>query len=181
MALCAHWPQVRNSKHKQIQLWAKSAPHTHNILFDTNSWKFSLFLAVLVTQSILYCHSAPSFCTTWILHSKTCYPFIGITLYSFLCLQEILESSFSHVSRYFKDLLSFPPDPTLENTGTTATVCLLRNGNELVTANVGDSRAMICRQGKAMRLMRDHEPEYNAQEKARIKRCGGYIRYAYVN
>ena len=67
-------------------------------------------------------------------------------------------------------------DPSLENTGTTATVCLLRNGNELVTANVGDSRAMVCRKGKAMRLMRDHEPEYNAQEKARIKRCGGFIR-----
>ena len=36
----------------------------------------------------------------------------------------------------------------LENCGSTATVCLLRNGHELVIGHVGDSKAMMCRKGK---------------------------------
>lgn len=60
------------------------------------------------------------------------------------------------------------------NTGTTATVCLLRNSIELVTAHVGDTRAILCREGKAIRLTKDHHPD-DAQEKARIKGCNGYV------
>lgn len=43
--------------------------------------------------------------------------------------------------------------------GTTATVALLRDGIELVVASVGDSRAMLCRKGKALKLTVDHTPE----------------------
>lgn len=53
--------------------------------------------------------------------------------------------------------------------GTTATVCLLRDGVELVVANVGDSRALLCREGQALRLTNDHDPE-NAAEVERIKK-----------
>ena len=45
------------------------------------------------------------------------------------------------------------------NAGTTATVALLRDGIELVVASVGDSRAMLCRKGKALKLTVDHTPE----------------------
>lgn len=45
------------------------------------------------------------------------------------------------------------------NPGTTATVALLRDGIELVVASVGDSRAMLCRKGKALKLTVDHTPE----------------------
>lgn len=45
------------------------------------------------------------------------------------------------------------------NSGTTATVALLRDGIELVVASVGDSRAMLCRKGKAVKLTVDHTPE----------------------
>lgn len=40
--------------------------------------------------------------------------------------------------------------------GTTATVCLLRNSVELVVAHVGDSRALLCRNGLAQKLTFDH-------------------------
>ncbi|NWH68269.1 PPM1K phosphatase, partial [Geococcyx californianus] len=63
---------------------------------------------------------------------------------------------------------------SLMNSGTTATVALLRDGIELVVASVGDSRALLCRKGKAMKLTIDHTPE-RKEEKDRIKKCGGFI------
>ncbi|XP_061888819.1 protein phosphatase 1K, mitochondrial [Entelurus aequoreus] len=60
------------------------------------------------------------------------------------------------------------------NAGTTATVALLRDGIELVVASVGDSRAMLCRKGKVLKLTVDHTPD-RKDEKERIKRSGGFI------
>lgn len=54
------------------------------------------------------------------------------------------------------------------NAGTTATVALLRDGIELVVGSVGDSRAMLCRKGKAFKLTVDHTPE-RKDEKERYK------------
>lgn len=48
---------------------------------------------------------------------------------------------------------------TVLTSGTTATVALLRDGIELVVASVGDSRAILCRKGKAIKLTTDHTPE----------------------
>ena len=45
------------------------------------------------------------------------------------------------------------------NAGTTATVALLRDSIELVVGSVGDSRAMLCRKGKVLKLTVDHTPE----------------------
>ncbi|KFQ27187.1 hypothetical protein N331_06835, partial [Merops nubicus] len=50
----------------------------------------------------------------------------------------------------------------------------LRDGIELVVASVGDSRAILCRKGKAMKLTIDHTPE-RKEEKERIRKCGGFI------
>lgn len=63
---------------------------------------------------------------------------------------------------------------TLLTSGTTATVALLRDGIELVIASVGDSRAILCRKGKPMKLTIDHTPE-RKDEKERIKKCGGFV------
>jgi serine/threonine protein phosphatase PrpC len=40
--------------------------------------------------------------------------------------------------------------------GATAVVCLLL-GNKLICANVGDARAILCRNGKALDLSVDHK------------------------
>lgn len=54
------------------------------------------------------------------------------------------------------------------NAGTTSTVALLRDGIELVVGSVGDSRAMLCRKGKALKLTVDHTPE-RKDEKERYR------------
>lgn len=58
--------------------------------------------------------------------------------------------------------------------GTTANVCLLRNGVELAVGHVGDSRAILCRMGSARELTRDHCPS-NKSEKVRILQSGGRV------
>lgn len=72
-----------------------------------------------------------------------------------------MAHSTSHVSIY----VSVAPGM---NAGTTATVALLRDGFELVVGSVGDSRAMLCRKGKALKLTVDHTPE-RKDEKERYK------------
>lgn len=60
-----------------------------------------------------------------------------------------------------------------ENCGTTA-VCCLVFGSTLVVANAGDSRAVLCKQGKAMPLSEDHKPEL-PRETIRIEAAGGFV------
>lgn len=60
--------------------------------------------------------------------------------------------------------------------GTTALVALLAN-NELIVANVGDSRGVMCdRQGRTIPLSYDHKPHLS-QERKRIKKAGGFITF----
>lgn len=91
-------------------------------------------------------------------------------------LFEVLQNSFTDINNVLtRHIVHYDLEkPEVINTGTTATVCLLRNGIELVVAHVGDARALLCREGQAIRLTRDHHPD-NSQEKARIKRCKGFI------
>lgn len=58
--------------------------------------------------------------------------------------------------------------------GSTATVALLRNGEELVIASVGDSRAILCSDGKAILLTNDHTPSC-VDEKNRVLASGGSV------
>ena len=61
------------------------------------------------------------------------------------------------------------------DSGTTATVCLVvDNCKELVVANAGDSRCVLCRAGTAIDLSRDHKPE-DDDESARITKAGGHV------
>ena len=46
-------------------------------------------------------------------------------------------------------------------------------GSQLVIANAGDSRAVLCRRGRAMNLSRDHKPSM-ASEKLRITNLGAH-------
>ena len=63
--------------------------------------------------------------------------------------------------------------------GSTAVVCLLVD-KVVYCANVGDSRAVLCRNGKAVDLSRDHKPRI-AAERTRIERAGGKVHQNRVN
>ncbi|KAK1282239.1 putative protein phosphatase 2C 58 [Acorus calamus] len=56
--------------------------------------------------------------------------------------------------------------------GSTAVTAILINGQKLVVANVGDSRAVICKNGIAKQLSVDHDPSI---EKAIIESKGGFV------
>mmetsp|Transcript_66351 Transcript_66351/g.177651 ORF Transcript_66351/g.177651 Transcript_66351/m.177651 type:complete len:181 (-) Transcript_66351:221-763(-) len=64
-----------------------------------------------------------------------------------------------------------------KETGATAVTCLLRpegEGFKLAVANVGDCRAVLCRNGLAKRLTRDHLPS-DEDEKKRIEDAGAFV------
>ncbi|KAM6972342.1 protein phosphatase Mn(2+)-dependent 1K [Aplochiton taeniatus] len=86
-------------------------------------------------------------------------------------LELVLKQAFLEVDKAFARNLHFSPDVSA---GSTATVALLRDGIELVVGSVGDSRAMLCRRGKALKLTVDHTPE-RKDEKERVKKSGGFV------
>jgi len=60
--------------------------------------------------------------------------------------------------------------------GSTCCTAWLR-GNEILVANLGDTRAVLSRSGQAYQLSHDHKPD-RPSEKARIERLGGYLSHA---
>lgn len=67
--------------------------------------------------------------------------------------------------------------------GSTAIVVLIDCGEDtpaegrprrLCVANIGDSRAVLCRKGRAEELSQDHKPELPGEEE-RIRRAGGHV------
>ncbi|KAH7675554.1 protein phosphatase 1L protein [Dioscorea alata] len=56
--------------------------------------------------------------------------------------------------------------------GSTAVTAILKNGDKLVVANVGDSRAVISKNGVAKQLSVDHEPD---KERQKIEDKGGFV------
>jgi protein phosphatase 1G len=59
------------------------------------------------------------------------------------------------------------------DSGCTAVVALLRN-NKLYVANAGDSRCIVCRNGKAIEMSIDHKPE-DEPETERVLKAGGKV------
>lgn len=79
-----------------------------------------------------------------------------------------------------KEILSLAERKKFEQQGSTALMALL-HGNpklgtalRLVVANVGDSRAILCRAGQAVAISDDHRPD-RLDEKKRIERAGGLV------
>ncbi|XP_060782435.1 protein phosphatase 1K, mitochondrial [Neoarius graeffei] len=89
-------------------------------------------------------------------------------------LEVVLTNAFLNVDKALAEHHHFSADASVLTAGTTATVALLRDGIELVVASVGDSRAMLCRKGKALKLTVDHTPE-RKDEKERIRKSGGFV------
>ena len=70
------------------------------------------------------------------------------------------------------------PDPPERDAGSTATVVLARRG-KIVAANVGDSRAVLCRGGAAVDLTTEHrvygKSASASSEALRVKEAGGWL------
>lgn len=54
----------------------------------------------------------------------------------------------------------------------TAGTAILVDGEKLIVANVGDSRAILCRNGEAKQVTVDHEPQ---KEKQQVESRGGFV------
>ncbi|KAJ8262180.1 hypothetical protein GJAV_G00163410 [Gymnothorax javanicus] len=89
-------------------------------------------------------------------------------------LELVLTKAFLEIDKALARNIQFSGNASLLSSGTTATVALLRDGIELVVGSVGDSRALLCRKGKAFKLTVDHTPE-RKDEKERIKKSGGFV------
>ncbi|XP_044261089.1 probable protein phosphatase 2C 21 [Tribolium madens] len=68
--------------------------------------------------------------------------------------------------------IAFKEEPGSDS-GCTAVVALLK-GNKLYVANAGDSRCIVCRNGKAVEMSIDHKPE-DEPETQRILKAGGEV------
>lgn len=108
-------------------------------------------------------------------------------------LEVALRSAFHAIddmlrdSKYAEELQSLTNPPTkqlsaaalpskavdVRAVGCTACVCCITE-QQLVTANAGDSRAVLSRNGKAVALSEDHKPN-DPREKRRIEAAGGYV------
>ncbi|KAH9305725.1 hypothetical protein KI387_010129 [Taxus chinensis] len=64
--------------------------------------------------------------------------------------------------------------PELGPGGSTAVTAILIDGKKLLVANVGDSRAVLCRNGRAIQLSVDHEPG-TSTERGSIETRGGFV------
>ncbi|KAI8524542.1 hypothetical protein RHMOL_Rhmol13G0157500 [Rhododendron molle] len=56
--------------------------------------------------------------------------------------------------------------------GSTAVTAILVDGEKLIVGNVGDSRAILCRNGEAKQITVDHEP---LKEKQQVESRGGFV------
>ncbi|XP_050952213.1 protein phosphatase 1K, mitochondrial [Labeo rohita] len=128
---------------------------THNILY------FALFDGHGGPQAADFCHKHME------QHIRDC-------LEVETDLQTVLSKAFLQVDAALAAELQMYGNASLMMVGTTATVALLRDGIELVVASVGDSRALLCRKGKARKLTDDHTPE-RKDEKHRIRQSGGFV------
>jgi len=66
-----------------------------------------------------------------------------------------------------------------DRSGTTA-VCVMLSPEQIFFANCGDSRAILCSDGKVTFSTQDHKP-INPEEKARIQNAGGSVMIQRVN
>lgn len=90
------------------------------------------------------------------------------------CIEQCIRNSFQITDEKYAKL--YPNQ--CKQCGTTAEVILLV-GNMLYSANVGDARGILCRNGKPIDLSVDHKAK-RPDELDRIKSQGGYIVYGRV-
>jgi len=80
-----------------------------------------------------------------------------------------------------RDLGAEPPKPRImvDRSGSTVVMVLL-TPHHIICCNAGDSRAILCRDKKALPLSFDHKPT-NPCEISRVKEAGGFVRYKRID
>ncbi|CAM6050951.1 unnamed protein product [Sphagnum compactum] len=91
-------------------------------------------------------------------------------------IEDAVKSAFLRLDDAFAKACSVDHDLS---SGTTALTALL-SGRNLLVANAGDCRAVLCRRGNAVEMSRDHKPGCLI-EKLRIEKVGGYVDDGYLN
>lgn len=86
--------------------------------------------------------------------------------------ERVMRAFHSSFSTFSDHVIS---NPSLDYEGSTAIVVYLTD-TAIVTANLGDSRAILCRSSKAIDLSIDHKPNH-APERKRIEALGGTVRW----
>mmetsp|Transcript_15246 Transcript_15246/g.46030 ORF Transcript_15246/g.46030 Transcript_15246/m.46030 type:complete len:410 (+) Transcript_15246:141-1370(+) len=93
-------------------------------------------------------------------------------------LRELLADSFEKADKLLLDELRELEDEDDRIAGSTATVAMVR-GDKIIVANVGDSRAVLCRQGMPVDLTTEHrvygDSPVVAKEIARVEEAGGWV------
>jgi len=85
-----------------------------------------------------------------------------------------LKSAFPETNKLFMQFLE-TADSSLKHAGTTGVAVIISSdGKSCFIGNVGDSRAVLSRGGKGLRLSYDHKP-YNEEEEERIRVLGGCV------
>ncbi|GAB2298512.1 hypothetical protein Dimus_032575 [Dionaea muscipula] len=76
--------------------------------------------------------------------------------------------------------LSLADDCSVSSSSGTTALTALIFGRLLMVANVGDCRAVLCRNGEAIDLSQDHRPTYPS-ERRRVEELGGFVDDGYLN
>ena len=85
----------------------------------------------------------------------------------------ILNQTISRINSVTGETEGIVRENLFDFIGSTAVVTLIR-GKEIYVSNAGDSRAILCRNGNAVELTRDHKPE-SPRERSRIENAGGRV------
>lgn len=85
------------------------------------------------------------------------------------CVSSALKRTFSNLDENFYK----KGDKMSSKCGSTAVVVFIM-GNHIFCANIGDSRAALCRSGKVINLSYDHKPQ-RPDEVERIQNNQGFI------
>ena len=107
--------------------------------------------------------------------SKQCYELTKLDMRNDASMfSETLKRVFESVDRGF---LAIATDDLLEQpilAGSTAIIVFLHSNDFITAANLGDSRAVLSRDGIAVELSRDHKPN-RPDERERIEMSGGWV------
>lgn len=90
------------------------------------------------------------------------------------CVKQATRSAFLKADQAFAD------DSSLDSTSGTTVLTALIFGRILLIANVGDCRAVLGKQGRAIELSKDHKPNCTS-ERLRIEALGGAVYDGYLN